>query len=242
MNKQIIEHLFEFWEQIGTYGGFHTKKQGYTFTNPTLDSWPSKVFNLDADVLDIQGLKQSIRSRTIPNSIGIHQSNTMKNNLLSHGFRSTSQVKSMALDTTNISFGLIDASDFIPVMSQKEAGLFAQIASKSFGYPVAPSTIEVLIDKPEFRLFLGKLGDAFPSCGMVYIDKNGVAGIHMIGTMETYRGMGIGKKMTQFLIHQTQKAPSKQVFLVASQAGERIYQKLGFTTHGHLESFSLPMD
>ena len=242
MNKQIIEHLFEFWEQIGTYGGFYGKEQGYAFTKPPLDSWPNKVFNLDVDTLDIQGLQLKIRSHTIPNSIGIYESNALKNKLESHNFHPTSQVKAMALDTTNISFGLIDASNFIPVRSQEEAELFAQVASECFGYPIAPSTIGAITGKPEFQLFLGKLGDDLPSCGMVYIDKKGISGIHMIGTKAGYRGMGLGKKMTLFLIHQTEKVPSNKVFLVASQAGERIYHKLGFTTHGHLQSFSLPMD
>ena len=241
MNKQIIEHLFAFWEQIGTYGGFFGIEQGYTFTNPSQDSWPSKVFNLDVDTLDIQGLQQKIQSQTIPNSIGIYQSNTLKNNLESQGFRLTSKIKAMALDTTNIDFDQVAVSDFVPVESPNEARLFAQVASESFGYPVAPSTIEVLTDKPELQLFLGKLGNSFASCGMVYIDKNWVSGIHMIGTKAAYRGMGLGKKMTQFLIHQSQKAKSKMVFLVASQEGERIYHKLGFTTYGHLESFSFPL-
>jgi len=43
------------------------------------------------------------------------------------------------------------------------------------------------------------------------------------------------------LIHQAIKNQSRKVYLVASQAGERIYTKMGFTTHGVLESYSLSL-
>ena len=242
MNKQIIEHLFEFWEQIGKHGNFLTKENGFSFTKPTNGSWPNKVFDLTMEKLDIHALCEKIISEKLPNSIAVPENEAIKDLLWSKGLRATSKIKAMALDTSEFNFVPIDASEFIRVRSRLEAELFAQAATESFGYPVCPSTISALINKPSFTLFLGKHENAFPSCGMVYLDKNGVSGIHMIGTKAGYRGLGIGKKMTQFLIHQAIKNQSRKVYLVASQAGERIYTKMGFTTHGVLESYSLPLN
>ncbi|MHA7832678.1 MAG: GNAT family N-acetyltransferase [Flagellimonas sp.] len=242
MNKKIIEHLFEFWEQIGVHGGFLKSENGFSVTNPSHNSWPSKIFNLNINELEFTGLQKRIRSQVLPNSLAIHEDNVIKNELERNGFCPTSQVKAMALDTSKVHFDPIDASEFIRVSSQPEAELFAHVATESFGYTVSPSTISALINRPSFTLFLGKHENAFPSCGMVYLDKNGISGIHMIGTKAGYRGLGLGKKMTQFLIHQAIKNQSRKVYLVASQAGERIYTKMGFTTHGVLESYSLPLD
>lgn len=242
MNKQIIEHLFEFWEQIGRHGGFLKVENGFSLTNPSHNSWPGKIFNLDISELELFELQKKISSRELPNSIAIHESNVIKNELEHNGFCSTSEVKAMALDTSEVFFDHIDTSEFTRVSLQPEAELFAHVATESFGYPVEPSTISALIHKPKFQLFLGKHLNTFPSCGMVYLDKNDISGIHMIGTKSNYRGYGLGKKMTQFLINQAVKSRSGKVYLVASEAGERIYTKMGFTTHGVLESYSLPMD
>ena len=242
MNKAIINHLFEFWTQIGKQGGFLTKENGLSFTNPLNNSWPSKVFDIDHEKLDIDDLRRKIGFGAKPNSIATYEDDTIKTILESHQFRRSSKIKAMALDTSGVYFVDINETEFITVSTNDEAKIFADVASESFGYPVEASTIIPLIDKPSFKIILGKHDEGFPTCGMVYIDKNGIAGIHMIGTKGTYRGLGLGKKMTQFLINQSIKAQSRKIFLVASEAGERIYTKMGFASHGVLESYSLPLE
>nr|WP_297784920.1 GNAT family N-acetyltransferase [uncultured Allomuricauda sp.] len=242
MNKLIINHLFEFWEQIGKHGGFLRNEDGFSVTYPLNNSWPNKIFDLDPNNLNLYKLQDSIRIKAAPNSIAIYEDNAIKNILEANQFISCSTIKAMALDTTGVFFDEVDDTEFKIVTTKEEAELFAQVASESFGYLVEASTIIPLIDKPSFKIILGKHDEDIPTCGMIYIDKNGVAGIHMIGTKAGYRGLGLGKKMTRFLINQSVEAQSSKVFLVASVAGERIYTKMGFTPHGVLESYSLPLD
>lgn len=239
MNKQIIAHLFELWEQIGKHTGSFNKEKGFAFTKPEPDSWPSKVYNIEVDNLNIVELKKRIRTGEIPNSIGIPECENTKKLLESNNFCSTSKVKAMALSTDLLYYDDIDESAFLLVDSRNKASMFAKTASASFGYLVDTSVVQYLINKENMQLFLGRYNDDFPSCGMIYLDKNGISGIHMIGTKPEYQGLGLGKKMTRFLINQTIKSKSNRVFLVASEAGERIYHKLGFATYGILESFSL---
>ncbi|WP_306014287.1 MULTISPECIES: GNAT family N-acetyltransferase [unclassified Allomuricauda] len=239
MNKQIIAHLFELWEQIGKHTGSFNKEKGFAFTKPEPHSWPSKVYNIEVDNLNIVELKKRIRTGEIPNSIGIPECENTKKLLESNNFCSTSKVKAMALSTDLLYYDDIDESAFLLVDSRNKASMFAKTASASFGYLVDTSVIQSLINKENMQLFLGRYNDDFPSCGMIYLDKNGISGIHIIGTKPEYQGLGMGKKMTRFLINQTIKSKSNRVFLVASEAGERIYHKLGFATYGILESFSL---
>lgn len=242
MNKKIIEHLFEFWKHIGHNGGFLKKEKGFNSTDPSENSWPSKIFNVNVEKLDFKNLQQKIRSRKLPNSLVIYDQESPKKIMTSNGYCLTSTQKAMALTTDGVLYHNIKESNFIEVCSEYDAGLFAQVASDSFGYSVKTSTIIPLYNDPAFKLFLGKHQDSFPSCGMVYLDKKGVSGIHMIGTKSEYRGLGLGKKMTQLLVNEAIKNQSKKIYLVASQAGERIYSKMGFETYGVLETYSLPMN
>lgn len=239
MNKKIIEHLFEFWKKIGHNGGFLKTRKAFYSTNPSENSWPSKIFNLNAQELDLDDLQLNIQSKKLPNSIAMYEQESLGQILKSNKFTLTSTLKAMALTTNRASYDNIAESDYLEVCSKNDAGLFAQVASESFGYPVKPSTIIPLYHDPAFKLFLGKHKDSFPSCGMVYLDKNGVSGIHMIGTRAGYRGLGLGKKMTQLLVNEAIKNQSNKIYLVASQAGERIYSKMGFETYGVLENYVL---
>lgn len=242
MNKKIIEHLFGFWNEIGHYGGFLKIGKGFSSTDPSDNAWPSKIFNVNLDVIKVEELQQNIRSKKVPNSLAINETGSLGKMLTSNGFGLTSTLKAMALTSHGVLYDNIKESDFKIVRSDCDAALFAKVASESFGYPVKASTVIPLYKVPTFKLFIGKYKDSFPSCGMVYLDRNGVSGIHMIGTKSDYRGLGLGKKMTRLLVNEAIKNQSKKIYLVASQAGERIYTKMGFETYGVLESYSLPMD
>jgi ribosomal protein S18 acetylase RimI-like enzyme len=97
----------------------------------------------------------------------------------------------------------------------------------------------LLNDRSKIRLYLGKHIGSLASCGIVFLDKNNVSGIHMIGTIPECRGLGLGKAMTNKLIFEAYENKSSEVVLVASKAGERIYEKLGFIAYGTLKSYSV---
>lgn len=77
------------------------------------------------------------------------------------------------------------------------------------------------------------------SCDIVFLDNNNVSGIHMIGTIQDYRGLGLGKAMTTKLMFETYENKSSEAVLVASKAGERIYSKMEFIADGTLKSYSV---
>ncbi|WP_067030758.1 GNAT family N-acetyltransferase [Allomuricauda sp. CP2A] len=239
MNQNIVEHLFAFWAEIGDRGGFLNAEKEYSYTTPNQESWPSKVFGLKGTGFNIDLLKDQIEMGVVPNSVSIYEDKEIAKHLLDQGFTLASTIKAMAMDISNHTGIEIDPMKIEQVDSDEKSRIFANVASESFGYPVLKTTISPLFKSQSFKLFLGKHGDAYGSCGMVYLDKNQIAGIHMIGTLSQFRGRGLGKLMTQHLIHEAQKNGSQQIYLVASEAGERIYQKMGFKNHGTLQSYSL---
>jgi len=239
MPINIIEHLFEFWEHIALSGQFLNKENEYTYTNPINKSWPSKIFRINTNELDFEDFKVKIKNETIPNSIGIIENENTERLLTEHNFKQTSIVKGMFLDT-NKRKSKDDFQSIKQVKSDENEKDFARVASGSFGYEILPKTIISIVNKSKkIKLYLSKCKGEYVNCGMIYLDKNGISGIHMIGTLPKYRGLGFGKVMTNKLLFEAENNLSKQVVLVASESGERIYSKLGFIVDGALKSYAI---
>jgi len=238
MNNYIINHLFEFWEHIGLCTNFLNRENGYTYTVPHNKSWPSKVFAIDSEKVNFEKLYSEMKIGTLPKSLGVMEDEVVEKRLLQHGFEQTSIVKAMVLKLSEVQKPIKDFLTIIQVDNDDQAIEFSKIASQSFGYDILPSTVvSILNNSVNMKLFIGKHVNKFVSCGMIYLDKKGVSGIHMIGTLSEYRGLGLGKIMTDKLINEAYKNQSREVVLVASKSGERIYAKKGFITKGALKSF-----
>jgi len=239
MKDKIINNLFELWNHIGSGSNFLHNNEHYSYVRPKNNSWPSKVFKLKNTPIDFKELYSKIENGNIPNSISFLENRKLEMELLEHNFILKSIVKGMYLslqkkDKPNSDFTSIEKVD-----NRQKATEFAKIAAKSFGYEVLSSTIIFLINSSQLKLFIGKHNNEYVSCGMVLLDKNKISGIHMIGTVPACRGLGLGKIMTNKLLFEAYENGSKQVVLVASESGERIYSKLGFITQGNLKSYSI---
>lgn len=239
MKHKIINNLFELWNHIGYSNQFLHNEEHYSYVMPQHNSWPSKTFEVRKAEINLKELYSKIEHENIPNSISILENEELETQLVDHKFILKSTVKGMYLnlqekDKPNSSFTSIDKVDDKP-----KAIKFANIATKAFGYEVLSSTIISLINSAQLKLFIGQHNSDYVSCGMLFLDENVISGLHMIGTIPTYRGLGLGKIMTNKLLFEAYENGSKQVVLVASESGERIYTKLGFTTHGNLKSYSI---
>ena len=239
-SNSIIDHLFEFWEHIGFHGAFLKKESNYKYTIPNDKSWPSKIFGVNTATLNFEQLHQGMKDNSLPNSIGIAEDALAEKLLLNHDFKQTSIVKGMHLKLPKTQKNKEDFSTIIEVDNPDKAIQFANISSQSFGYKILPSTIISLVNNStKVRLFLGKYNTNLVSCGILYLDKNGVSGIHMIGTLPEYRSLGLGKMMTKKLLNEAYVNRSEKVVLVASKAGERIYSKIGFIADEALKSYTV---
>ncbi|POY34771.1 hypothetical protein C3K47_18735 [Solitalea longa] len=118
---------------------------------------------------------------------------------------------------------------FLLVQSLSDAELFASIASQSFNYRVDSKMIASIINHDEnVKLFVGYIRQQPSCCGLVFHDKNGYGGLHMIGTPPQLRGQGLATLMTNYLLQVCIEDGKDWCVLHASAAGEPIYAKLGF--------------
>lgn len=239
MKQKIINNLFELWKQVGTNAQFLHSTAHYTYLSPDNYSWPSKVFELKSAHVNFKELHTKIENGNLPNSISILEDTSLENQILVQGFTLKSTVKGMYLDLQENGKPENNFTTIEKVDDHLKASEFAKIATLSFGYEVLSSTITSLINSPKLKLFIGKYQNHYASCGLILLDENGISGLHMIGTVSEYRGLGLGKIMTNQLLLEAYENKSKQVVLVASESGERIYSKLGFISQGSLKSYSI---
>ena len=238
LNQEIVAHLFEFWSEIGNQAEFTKTGQGYTSILAPSHSWPSKVFITNSLIADFEHIYDGMQHGILPNSLSIGEDKTLIEKLKLTGFKETSRVKAMCLFSGKKHPCKLP-DDIIVVRSLKHALEFATVASKAFGYTIHPSTICALLGHQQFHLYLGIHLGSYASCGIIYVDGIGNSGIHMIGVLPTYRGLGLGKRITQALLSTAVASRTNKVFLVASKLGAPIYAKLGFEPHGSLFSFKV---
>lgn len=230
-----IQHQFEFWSHIGQVGGFFRQYKGFSSLSPEDTTWPSKIFNLQGHHID--ELKETIAHYQLPKSMALEDNEVVENRLQEQGFKQTSSVVAMTLEVSeNTHYKFYSLAD--KVTDEGGAKVFSKIASDSFGYTIYKTTISPLLQSKRVQLFLGKYQGSFVSCGIVFQDSKGDSGLHMIGTKKEYRGLGLGKKMTEHLLSIAMKNGSTNIHLVASKLGAPIYYKLGFKHQGYLKSYT----
>ena len=236
MIPAAIQHQFEFWRHIGQVGGYFHQYDGFSSLSPKDATWPSKIFDLKEH--HIEALKQKITNNHLSKSVAVEENEVLEILLRSKGFIQTSSVTAM---TKKIDEKIQHSvyPEIEKVTDILSARTFAKIASKAFGYQIYESTIIPLIQSTKVQLFLGKHENKYVSCGIVFMDANGDSGLHMIGAKKEFRGLGLGKKMTQHLLSVALRNESDYIHLVASKLGAPIYQKLGFQNQGYLKSYTI---
>lgn len=238
MQHTIINNLFELWALIGHKNNNLNDLEHYSYSKFNNTTWPSKIFNLKPNT-DFKKLYTAIKLARVPNSIALLENKTIEALLLKHIFILKSTVKGMYLNLTKENKPENNFNAIEKVDSIEKATEFANLASLAFGYDILPSTIIALLHNTKLKLYLGKHNEQFGSCGLILLDQNNISGIHMIGTIPEYRGLGLGKIMTNKLVFEAFKNKSNQAVLVASQSGELIYKKLGFITNGNLKNYMI---
>lgn len=235
MRSRPIEHQFEFWANLGEFGGYIRKNHGYTALLPSNGVWPTKTFDLkNTDVVE---LKRTIVDSITPNAIALDSSDILNQSLINIGFNKTSVVDGMTLElTSNMSF--TESSSISKVFDLVGVRVFSEIASEAFGYDIDSSSLAGLLKDENSNLFIGQHNNQFVSCGILFLDKRGDSGLHMIGAIKSSRGLGLGKEMTKHLLSYALKNKSTKVHLVASKLGAPIYRKYGFKQNGFLNSYT----
>ncbi|AUP80988.1 GNAT family N-acetyltransferase [Flavivirga eckloniae] len=239
MKEEIANNMFELYELIGASNQSLKTSKGCSYVMSANNSWPTKVFRLNELQIDYGDLYQKMEFGEIPDSVFLNEDEVAESQLVKHGFKMKSTILSMYANLSEQTKSANSFTSIDRVDTEKAAAIFAKIASVAFSYEVRPETIASLINNPKLKIYIGKYKETYASSGMLLLDRNGISGLHMIGTLPEYRGYGLGKVMTGKLLFEAYENSSKQAVLGASELGHRVYSKLGFKVEGTLKSYSI---
>ena len=236
MNIQIINNLYEFWNQIGRLTNKLTESEYYSTVSMNDSDWPNRIFYLKND-FDINKIQKLSKEGKLPEIITIEKPNNLKNN---PDFEFIFSQRNMALDLKSYLKEPFENPNIKRVKTKEDSIRFAQTASESFNYRVDSNVVYNIVSNSDLiRLFIYQERDDCLGCGIVFFDSNENAGLHMIGTLSKGRGKGIGKSMTEKLLIEAKSNNLKFCVLHASLMGESIYRKLGFKPYNELETYKI---
>ncbi len=236
MNIQIINDLYEFWNQIGRLTNKLTESEYYSTVSMNDSDWPNRIFYLKND-FDINKIQKLSKEGKLPEIITIEKPNNLKNN---PDFEFIFSQRNMALDLKSYLKEPFENPNIKRVKTKEDSIRFAQTASESFNYRVDSNVVYNIVSNSDLiRLFIYQERDDCLGCGIVFFDSNENAGLHMIGTLSKGRGKGIGKSMTEKLLIEAKSNNLKFCVLHASLMGESIYRKLGFKPYNELETYKI---
>lgn len=79
-----------------------------------------------------------------------------------------------------------------------------------------------------FTAYLALLDNQIVGTAQFYIDEYGCAGLKSICVIETHRGKGIGRALTEACLNGARKNGSKKAILTATEQGKKLYSHMGF--------------
>lgn len=243
LSEKITDHLFDLWEFIGECTHTLLKTEEYYAVMPPDSDWPKRIFRL-SDRYSSQTLLavliQKMREKTLPHLLTLPEESPVLPCLELQKVSVYNRQVCMSLDLHELMPILTESGQmrFVQVETPEQARMFAGLASESFGYTVDPLLISSLIGHSgKIRFFLGYYRDSAAACGLLYYDRQDIPGLHLIGTIPRYRGLGLGRAMTLRLIEECTRDQKELCVLQASASGETLYRQLGFTSHGVLFTF-----
>jgi ribosomal protein S18 acetylase RimI-like enzyme len=235
MNKEILNNLYEFWSYVGKKTRRLVENNHYKSVSVIDSDWPNRVFSISDGKNILSEIIDLIRGKLLPNIIAVPKPNSLENRSYSKLFLTQ---RNMALSLKTEGMSLKDDVNIKQVRTKEDAFNFAKTASDAFEYKVDGNIIYLLSeDSSKVRLYNYLQNNEYLGCGIIFIDSNNNAGLHMIGTISNGRGKGIGTKMTKKLLLDARANKSEFCVLHASMMGENIYKKLGFNSFGKLETY-----
>lgn len=237
MNELIVNNLLEFWTFIGLKTNRLNETPDYKTVSMADSDWPNRVFSISKNPLVINKIIRLSQEDDIPDIITLSKPNTLAENPFTEFLFGQ---KNMALDLTEKAFSRVEFNNIHQVVSEDGAASFAKTATEAFGYRVDSSVVYTLCESGSgLKMFNYLKNNEFLGCGIIFLDSNKNAGLHMIGTLPKARNQGIGKIMTEKLLSEAISSGSKKCMLHASLMGEAIYRKLGFSAFGEIETYRI---
>jgi len=157
------------------------------------------------------------------------------------GLKYTDSIPGMALDPIPVDGGRDADLDIREVMDDAAFSDFAAVTAASFdlgesGPQLLPPVMRTVTNT---HWYVGyKDGEPVAASSLERFDD--VAGINFIGTLAAHRGRGYGEAMTWRVVNRGKEEGCELAVLQASEAGQPVYERMGFRTVTGYKTFVRP--
>lgn len=239
-------NLYDLYRFIGRKGQRLLVDEGDISWVNADPSWPRFLF-------DPRFLRQGLGQRLseIANRIGEHgipnvmqvgtnsQPAELRSCLTEAGFKDLHVYRpGMALDLTTWQT-TSPTPDALTIIRAQEAADVTAWASLASG--TDPELYLRLVADDRIALYLG-LVDGVPAARSLMYLSSGVAGLYLVGVLEHFRRRGIGRAITEKPLADARERGCYLSVLMATQLGEILYSKIGFTEYMKLEYYGWTPD
>ncbi len=226
-----INNLISFWELTG-----------FTNITPQLkktNHWPDRLwyeYGYTPDLHDLTSLQPLFNEDKTSLKFPVWDNNAALLSLLNQaGFEEMYRQTAMFLPLADAHQVKADKLIFKIIETGKEAEIWTDIASASFGYSIDTSIIKTALNHPSLQFIQAYNESRKPVGTTLLVIEPKLIGIHMMGVSPDHRRQNIARKIMHYIIALGLKSNKRHLTLQASPMGKPLYQSLGF-----IEQFTYP--
>ena len=235
--KANTDNLTSLWKIGGQLTGLYIEEPGYAMSISGNGEWPNKLWFTQPmereAILDIQ-LKWKLDKLSLPIwGDALHRQTLI---LKSCGFEKKHKQIAMSMDLR-----LAPAPKdrvLIQKVSNKTLAIFwSQLFEQAFGYKISASTVSETMESIGY--YIGKNNGNPIGTAVLFMDQQGIAGIHSMGIIPSQRRKGFAEELLIQIMNIAQKKGATYATLQASEMGEGLYLKTGFQKDFVIKTFNI---
>lgn len=233
-----INNLTTLWKTGGKLAGFYNEYKRYSLSISETGEWPNRLwFNeaLEEPLIKTIQKKWNLSKVSVP--IWGENMEQKASILKSAGFKERHSQVAMSRSLMQVAVPS-ERVVMSQVKSEPEAAIWSKLFEEAFGYEISANTVSRTMDFIAY--FIGEHHGIPIGTVMLFMDKQGVAGIHSIGILPAQRRKGFAEEILIHILHAAKLAGASYATLQASEMGMGLYAKMGFQKDFQIKTYFKP--
>ncbi|GAB3009258.1 hypothetical protein GCM10027284_29470 [Cyclobacterium sediminis] len=233
--KANTDNLTSLWKIGGQLTGLYMEEPGYGMSISGNGEWPNKLWFTQPmerqAILDIQ-LKWKLDKLSLPVwGDALHRQELI---LKSCGFEEKHKQIAMFMDLSHAPAP--KERVLIQKVSNKPlAEIWSQLFEQAFGYKISAITVSQTMGSIGY--YIGKNNGNPVGTAVLFMDQQGIAGIHSMGIIPSQRRKGFAEELLIQIMKIAKKKGATYATLQASEMGKGLYLKTGFQQDFVIKTF-----
>ena len=235
----IESNLHHFYEFAATSANLElVREKDYSWVRNRDSAWPNWIFRLNREMLDqedyIRSLTDRIKDKELPPFLVTLEPDYPERFYAltaKYGMKQINRWTGMAITKEDYKSlpEKFERHPILEVHNRDVIGDWISVVNSSLFNSTTLETeiVEKLYQRGPLKLYLG-YENKFPVSTSMSFEKDSIAGLYMIATMESYRGKGWGTLLTRYAMEKSFQNNTRMIILHASAMGEAVYRKIGF--------------